>query len=291
MSFQQFPPAGDPGMYGGPPPVVQQPASPFAPQPRPAGRRKGLIATGALVLAAGVVAGVVMISASGKNYDESVQNLARAPLGCTTALQFDEAGTYTVYVETVGSIGDVRGDCPNADSDYEFSGDELPDVDVTLVDEDGDEVDLDDESSKDYDAGGRVGESIATIQIDRAGDYDMTVSSDDDDFAIAVGKNPKDGADSLKTNGIIALIVGVVLGGLLLLLGLRKRSPAPPAPVPPSTPYGGPAQQTWAPMPPAAPAPPFSPAPPVTWPPAAPPAAPPVVPPPGPHNWPAPPTT
>ena len=55
MSFQQFPPAGDPNAsFGAAPPVVQQPAAPFTPT-GPGGRRTGLIAAGALVLAAGVI--------------------------------------------------------------------------------------------------------------------------------------------------------------------------------------------------------------------------------------------
>src|SRR5688572_8034366 len=145
MTSQQFPPAGDPHRtFVAPPPTVQQTAVPFAPSPPPAGRRTGLIAVGVLLLAAGVAAGVVMFLASGTNYDDAVQNLARAPVGCTTALEFDETGTFTVYVETQGSIGEIRGDCPGTDTDYEFSGEALPDVDIVMTDEEGGDVDLDD---------------------------------------------------------------------------------------------------------------------------------------------------
>jgi hypothetical protein len=290
MTSQQFPPAGDPPRpFGAPPPMVQQSAVPFAPSPPPAGRRTGLIAAGVLLLAAGVAAGVVMLMASGTNYDESVENLARAPVGCTTALEFDEAGTFTVYVETRGRIGEIRGDCPATDTDYRFAGDVLPAVDIVITDEDGGEVDLDDDFDKDYDAGGSVGQSIHSVVIDEAGDYDITVTSDEADFAIAIGKDPKDDADSLRTNAIIAGAAGVVLGGALLLLGLRRRSVPPPS-VPPyasaSPPYApGPPTTTvaatgWA---PAAPAPPP--------PPTRPPGPPPPPPPPGPSSWPAPPST
>ncbi|MGD9999241.1 MAG: hypothetical protein AB7L17_03580 [Ilumatobacteraceae bacterium] len=291
MTSQQFPPSGDPNpYYGTAPPMVQQPAAPFAPS-APGGRRTGLIAAGALVLAAGVAAGIVMILASGTNYDEAVENLARAPIGCTTALEFDETGTFTVYVETEGSIGDVRGNCPNTDTDYRFEGDVLPAVDVSLRTEDGDEIDLTDDTGKDYDAGGFVGQSIASVEIDRAGDYEVTVTSSESDFAIAIGKNPKKDADSLRTSGIGALAAGIVIGGLMLILGLRRRRP-PAAPLAPTSPYGVP-PTAYAPAPqaPVAPPPPT-----VAWPPAqpAPPRPPtgqPPSPPPGPPSWPAPPTS
>lgn len=283
MSFQQFPPAGDPNAsFGATPPVVQQPAAPFAPD-APGGRRTGLIAAGALVLAAGIATGVVMFVASGQHYDEAVQNLARAPVGCTTSLEFADAGTFIVYVETVGTIGEVRGDCPNTDDDYEFRGDDLPDVDVVLVDESGDEVDLDDFDGTDYDAAGFVGTAIATVDIEEPGDFEITVTSDDDDFVIAIGKDPKDSANTLRTNGLIAAIAGLVLGGLLLVLGLRRKGSPPAPPAPPAPSYGyPPAGMTM--QPPPAAAPPTAP----VWPPA-PPVQPPPAPAPGPASWPAPP--
>jgi hypothetical protein len=277
--------------------VVQQPGAPFAPTPAPARRRTGLMAVGALVLAAGVAAGIVMIMASGTNYDDAVQNMARAPIGCTTSLRFDETGTFTVYVETEGSIGEVRGDCPNTDTDYRYRGDRLPDVELSLTDDGGDEVRLQDEFDTSYDAAGAKGQSIGTVDIEKAGDYALTVTSDAEDFAIAIGKNPKQDASSLRTGGLVALIAGVVLGGLMLALGLRKRNPptAPPAPAGTVAPYGVPPATYTQPAQPAAPPagwPPANPTPPHV-PPSAPPAGPsqPPSPPMGPPNWPAPPSS
>ena len=242
MSYQQFPPADGAGGMNplGQPPVVLQPAAPFTPSPT-GGRRAGLIGVGALVLAAGVVAGVVLFLASSSNYDEGVRNLARAPIGCTTSLEFDEAGTYTIYVETRGQIGELRGDCPNADRDYEFRGDDLPDVDIVLVDDNGDELDLDDDDSKDYDAAGFVGRSVASVEIPEAGDYEITATSDEDEIAVAVGRNPKDAAGEMKTMGIGAFALGVLIGGLCLVLGLRRRPAAAVGPTPPAPgSYGSP---------------------------------------------------
>ena len=162
MTYQQYPPAGDPS--GSSPPVVAQPGQPFAP-PAPAGRRTGLIAVAAVILAAGIIGGVVIIMAATSNYEDGVRNLARAPIGCTTNLEFDETGTYIIYVETTGEIGDLRGDCPNSDTDYDFGGGDLPDVDIVLVDENGDEMDTEPDSSTDYDAAGFVGTAVATVEI------------------------------------------------------------------------------------------------------------------------------
>ena len=229
MSYQQFPPGFEPGgQFGGSPPTVVQPTTPFAGPPVRT-RKPALIGAGVVVLLAGAVGGVLMIMASGSNYDDGVASLARAPIGCTTTLQFDQTGTFTVYVETVGEIGRLRGDCPGTESDYRYRGDGLPDVEIDLVDPDGDRVELDDNESLEYDANGSVGRSISTFDIAEAGGYEITVTSDDDDFAIAVGKDPKGDADSLKTLGLAAVVAGAIVGAVLVLLGLRRSKPTGPS--------------------------------------------------------------
>jgi hypothetical protein len=250
-------------------PVVQQPGAPFAPSSE-GGRRAGLIGVGALLIAAGAVSGVVMLMASSSNYDEGVENLARAPIGCTTSLEFDEAGTYTIYVETTGQVGELRGDCPNSDDDYAYDDDDLPDVEIVLVDDRGDEVDLDDDESKDYDAGGYVGRSVASVEIEEAGDFEITATSDEDEIAVAIGRNPKESAGSTRTMGILALALGVAIGGFCIVLGTRRRPATPATTSVPGAPGGYPG---------AAPtgtygAGQYSPPPPVTGPPAAAPPAP-----------------
>lgn len=241
---------------------VQQPGAPFSSAAPAGGSKKGLLIAGIVVLVAGVGGGVAAFLASGSAADEGVENLARAPVGCTTRLDFDAAGTFTIYVETKGSTGDLGGDCPNDESDYDRSDEDLPDVELTLVDRDDEEIDLEDDDSKSYDAGGAVGQSISTVEIEEPGRYELTVSSDDDDFAIAVGKNPEEAADTLKLISYALLGLGIVLGAVLILLGRRKAKDGggggapvtyhpeqqPPAPYQPpgvqtppaSPPYGGP---------------------------------------------------
>ena len=277
MSYQPFPPTGEPSA------PIPTPASAAAP---PAGRRRpALIAVGALLATIGVVAGLVMIVAAGSNYDDGVQNLARAPIGCTTELEFGDAGTFTIYVETVGTVGELRGDCPNADQTYNYGAGDLPDVDLILVNDDGDEIDLDRDSSKEYDAAGAVGRSIASVDIENTGEYVLTVTSDDDDFAIAVGKSPKDVADSTGATGMLIIIVGLVLGVALVLLGLRRTAKPAGATVMPAGPgFGTP--QHYPPVQPMQPMQPSHGAPPPPPPPPTPPAGPSAS---GPQ-WPAPPT-
>jgi hypothetical protein len=211
---------------------VQQPSEPFS--SAPAGKRKkSLLIAGITVLLAGLIGAVVAFLAADSALEEGVTSLARAPVGCTTRLDFDTGGTYTIYVETSGSTGDPGGDCPNNDQQFDRDSDDIPDVDLVLIDPDGDEVDLEDDDSKSYDAAGAVGTSIRSVVIDDAGEYDLTVTSDEDDFAIAVGKDPAAAADTLKMVSYALAGLGVVLGLVLILLGLRKKdSPSRPTGAP-----------------------------------------------------------
>lgn len=206
-------------------------------------RRGGLLGLGVVLLIAGVGAGVALFLASGSQYDDAVKSLQRAPVGCDTEFDFTGTGTFIFYAETKGEIGDLRGDCDNAGTDYEFDGE--PDVDLVLSDEDGEEVDLDRGDGASYDAAGFTGSQVASFELDEPGTYTLSVISDDDDFAIAVGRNPKDDADGLKTIAIIVLAAGVVLGALFIILGLRRKPVAPtggawnPAGTPPAATFGG----------------------------------------------------
>jgi len=191
------------------------------PPPRKGGRRTPLLIIGLIVLVAGIGTGVALWIASGSQYDEAVKNLQRAPVGCDTEFNFTGTGTFIFYTETKGQLGDMHGDCPNANTDYDHGDDTRVRAQLTLVDKDGEEVDLDRSSGASYDTAGYVGSEVRTLTIDEPGEYTLTVESDDDDFAIAVGRNPKDYADTLKTIAIIVAAVGVVLGGLLILLGTR----------------------------------------------------------------------
>jgi len=176
------------------------------------------------VLVVGVVGGLVLLILAGTRYDDAVQSLARAPIGCVTTLNFSKAGTFTVYIETKGSIGALEGDCPNGNRGYEYSGSRLPNVDVVVNDPSGGAVALVRDRSRSYDAGGAVGQSISSMTIQTTGSYTITATSQEANVVVAVGKNPQSASGSMAVGGYIAIGAGVIVGGLTLALGLRRAS-------------------------------------------------------------------
>ncbi len=236
-----------------------QPPPPAAPAPKRK-RHKGLIIFGLIVLIVGVLGGGAVVAKSMSNYESAVKALARAPVGCTTTLVFDKPATFTIYLETKGKVSDLGGDCQANGASYAHTGDKLPKVSLTLaVSSSGTEVDLQRGTTASYNVSGYVGVGYRTVKIADAGDYRLNVVSDESDFAVSIGKNPKDDSDLLKTIGGSIALGGFVLGLTFLLLGLRHRRPefAPAgAHVPPAGPITPWAPSPYAPAPTGPPAPP-----------------------------------
>ncbi len=233
-----------------------QPPPPAAPAPKRK-RHKGLIVFGLIVLIVGVLGGGALVAKSMSNYKSAVKSLARAPVGCTTTLVFDKPATFTIYIETKGKLGDLGGDCEANGASYSHSGDKLPKVSLTLVvSSSGTEVDLQRGTTASYDVGGYVGTGYRTVKIADAGNYRLNVESDESDFAVSIGKNPKDDSDLLKTIGGAVALGGFVLGLTFLLLGLRHRRPELAAAVPPAVPITPWTPTPYAPMPAGPPSPP-----------------------------------
>jgi hypothetical protein len=254
--------------------------APVAPPPAAGGRRKGLLFSGLVLLVAGIGAGAVLVATAGSVREDTVKKFARAPVGCTTTLQFTKSATFTLYVETKGVASNLGGDCAANGKPYNHTDDNRPKVTLTLVDDQDHQVKLTDAGTLHYDAGGFKGQAVQQAVITKAGTYRLTVASDAKDVAVAVGGNPDTDADMRTNAGYGAIGVGVVVGGLLTLLGWRKKKVATvtPAPAPswgaaPSTVPGWQPQQPYvapapappdaAPphyLPPPAPAPPAPPA-------------------------------
>lgn len=246
MSYQPDPPAGAqptspfgvPTAPPPPPPVAMQyptygpgPVPPVgAAAPVPAQRRKGLMFTGIAIAVLGIGAGVVLIALSGSAEEETIKRFARAPVGCTTTLEFDKTATFTMYIETKGSIGAVDGDCGAGGTTYQRSDADLPRVSLTLLNASDEEASLTAVDSPSYAEGDFAGQAHQSVDITEPGTYRLTVTSDDTDFAIAIGGKPDTDAEAMSLAGVGAAAIGVLLGGLLLLLGLRKRKSTPPAP-------------------------------------------------------------
>ncbi|MFK8026023.1 MAG: hypothetical protein AB8G26_18860 [Ilumatobacter sp.] len=201
-----------------------------------------LTTLGVLLLIAGLVGAVVLVFAAGERRANAVEGFARAPVGCDTTLDFAESGEYFVYVERIGSIAGVRGDC-DAPETYELSDDSVS-VDITLVDPDGAPLDVDRALDDiDYDVDGFAGSARFVIDIAVSGDHVMRVESDSSGFAVAIGPDPSQGATALIGGAVAAALVGLLVGGLLILIGRKRaRSIAPVAAQayvpPPFTPVG-----------------------------------------------------
>jgi hypothetical protein len=196
-----------------------------------------LIVLGAL----GIVIGLLLWFLAGNRYDDAVESLAPAPVACETTLEFDDAGTYLFFVETKGAVGEIEGSCAATERDYDYDGDALPRVSLTLVDDGGEEVDLDRVSEPSYDHGGRAGTAVRTAEIDGAGTYLLTVEANDPDVMIRVGKDPQQGIGAMRVSGIVLAVLGLVALILGLVLGRRKPAVATPSgPLPSWQPGGGP---------------------------------------------------
>lgn len=248
------------------PPMMPQAYAPVAPVQPPKG--KGALFGGIALIVLGVGAGAALIVMSGSNEEETVKKFARAPAGCTTTLEFEKAATFTLYLETKGSTDDVGGDCEGDGTAYDRSDEGLPDVSLSLVDENGTEVTLDDADGSSYSSGDFAGTAYQQVRIEQPGTYRLTVTSDESNFAIAVGGDAKGDSEMMMIGGIAAAAGGVLLGGLVLLLGRRKKTAPPQAPMWQQIPQGGwPTQPTVPgyqppPAPGYAPAPQYQPAPP-----------------------------
>ncbi len=197
--------------------------------PAKGSRRKGLLGLGVVLLLGGLGAGAALFVTSGSQYEDAVKNLQRAPVGCDTEFNFTGTGTFIFYTESKGKIGDLRGNCENTGTDYDH-GDGRISADLVLTDSNDDQVDLARAGGASYDKGGYKGTEVGSLDVTEPGRYTLSVQSDDTDFAVAVGRNPKKDAESAQTIAIIVAAAGVVLGGLLIILGLRRKS----APVGPS---------------------------------------------------------
>jgi hypothetical protein len=186
-----------------------------------------MMVLGLAVFVLGLVGGGAIVGKAMSNYEEAVKSLARAPVGCTTTLVFDKPATFIMYIETKGQLGDLGGDCEANAGEYEHTGDKLPKVSLTLEDPNGDSVDLERGVDASYDVAGFVGTGVRTVQIEEAGTYHLNVESDESDFAMSIGKNPKKDSEKLTAIGGAVVLAGFVIGLLLFLLGLRRRRPDP----------------------------------------------------------------
>ncbi len=193
--------------------------------------RRGLwIALGAVSIVGGLVAAVLLWNGASQRRDSAIENFARAPIGCDTTLDFIEPGEYLLFVETAGNLDGVRGDC-NVEGAYIYANQDVPDVEITLVDPDGDDVDLNRSfGDVDYDDAGYTGTARFSIDIETTDDHVLRAESDSGEvFVVAVGRDPSQGVAALQIGAIAAGIVGLLAGIAFVLLGARRSSATVPA--------------------------------------------------------------
>ncbi|CAN5510998.1 hypothetical protein BH23ACT3_BH23ACT3_21200 [soil metagenome] len=184
---------------------------------------------GAVVIVVALVGAVVMFLVGRSRIDQAVQGLARAPVGCDTTLEFSGTGTFVVFVETTGRIDQLDGGC-DAPTTYdrrsagvpavtiEISGPASQDVAVTATDVEG------------YDIAGFTGTPSGEVEIGEDGRYVVRVSSPDDDFAVAIGRDPDRAARPLWIAAVLMTMAGLVGGATLVVIGITRsrRDSLPP---------------------------------------------------------------
>jgi len=226
-----------------------QPQPQFQPQPQPQSGGRGLTVAGFVVLLAGLGAGAALFLLGGSTEEETVKKFARAPAGCTTTLEFDRADTFEVYLETSGVLNFVNGDCAANGSAYSHADNDPPRATLSFVDANNVEVPLLPGTGDSYDVGGFSGQAVQQVQIPASGTYQMTVTSEANDFVIAIGGKPDADSEKLSLAAIGAAIAGVVMGFVLMIAGNRSKgsTPAPAAgtwpPAAPGPGWGAPQQQ------------------------------------------------
>ena len=274
-----------------PTPHSAPPVDPFVQhaQGEATGSRGPRVAVGVATALIGIVVGVVLWFVAEARYNDGVESLARAAVGCDTTLDFSSAGEYLVFVETAGILPEVRGDC-GASGAFDLGDVSPPTVEVTIADPDGADIALltriDRES---YDRAGFLGESIGQIQVTTAGDHVVRVeTASPDTFAIAIGEDPAGGVGAFRLVAALATVIGLAVGLIVALTRRTTRVPpsavqqpppadwsvwqappaaGPPTAVPPRGPPVAPGAPAWSPSP-------SQPAPPAQYPSAPPPSPP-----------------
>lgn len=193
-------------------------------------RRRVRVALGAIFVVGGLVGAVVLWNAGSQRRSSAIENYARAPIGCDTTLDFAEPGEYLLFVETTGSLDEVRGDC-EVQGAFDNADGDVPDVDITLVDPDGDDIDVDRSSGDvEYDADGFRGVAQFSVDIEARNDHVLRAESDVDVVVVvAVGRDPNEGVVAFRTGAVAAGVGGLLAGLVFLFLGVRRSTTAVPA--------------------------------------------------------------
>lgn len=210
-------------------------AAPMSTTGTPRSRRGRALIVGGVVLAViGVVGAVALSLVASSRVDATVRDLARAPIGCDTTLEFSDTGVFVVYAETTGRIDELSGECDVLDR-YDRRSNSLPRVDVEMVDPAGSEVPIEGTDADEYDTAGFRGRPFGEVRIDEAGRHVVRVTSPDSGFAMAIGRDPATVGGPFTIGAVVVAALGVLGGGAMVAVGIvRVRRRPPDEPVSPA---------------------------------------------------------
>lgn len=161
--------------------------------------------------------------------ERAVSDLVRVPAGCATTVEVSRAGTYVVYVENKGRVGAIDG-CGNDSRTYD--SEDVPEVEVTILDRAGDVVEQTGDESIAYSTPRGVGRSVATFEADAPGRFVVEVRSTTSEAVVTVGVD----VAIEKNRTVLLAAVGVLAGLLMMAIALiitvrRRRRPAGTGPM------------------------------------------------------------
>ncbi len=195
-------------------------------------KRSALLGVGIVVMIVGLLSAIGLWYSAGQLESDAIRNLARAPSGCDTTLDFEAAGDFTIYVETAGRFdAPIAGDCV-AEGEYGIVGDVVPAVSLVMTSPTGDAVELANASGTTYDADGFSGQSVRTFSVETPGDHVLRVELPGDtdvQVAVAIGRDPSDGVAMMQLGAVLAGLAGVLIGGGLIIAARRSAAAEPAA--------------------------------------------------------------
>lgn len=209
-----------------PPPPTSRSTIVSGPQAARGRRRAGLVVAGVGVVLVGLAAGGGLALLGDSRATDAAERLARASVGCSTALQVDEPGTFNVYVESKAVLLDADGSCAGSPTAVDHGAGDPETPRLSLTDAGGSRIAIASDSGESYDLDRFVGARIGTFEVSEPGTLTLTVDGADRDVVVAVGAKDHSPArllTTLQTAGGGAAVLGALVGLPLVLIGLRRR--------------------------------------------------------------------
>ena len=192
---------------------------------------------GGLLVAVGVIGGLVLALAGFLNLKNAIEDFGRFRItdgaGQATVI-FEKPDTYSIYYESKSRVCEDVADSGGACTTADVSGESDPpaQLEVSISNESGALDVQDSDSSFTYSFGDFSGTEVKTVRVDEPGSYEMTVETRrEGDFAIALGQD----VVSLTWPWIVGALavgaIGLLLGLLAIIVtavkrGRRKRAAA-----------------------------------------------------------------